>query len=269
MTTSSPLISASHLRDSLGAMTLLDVRYGLAGPAPDEFRAGHLPGAVFVDLDADLASAPGAGGRHPLPSPDAFTSAMRRCGIRTGRPVVVYDDWAGLAASRAWWLLRYFGHQQVSLLNGGLRGWIAEGGALETGPTTAGPGDFTAVPGGMPVVSADEIAAVEVLIDARAPERFRGEHEPLDPVAGHIPGAVNVPTTWNTDNHGHLKGDSELAEIYAEVGATPGAGVAAYCGSGVTAAQTVLALELAGVGAALFPGSWSEWITDPERPVAR
>jgi thiosulfate/3-mercaptopyruvate sulfurtransferase len=269
MTTTSPLITVGSLEGALGTVTILDVRWRLGGPAPDAFAAGHLPGAAFVDLDADLASAPGPGGRHPLPTPEAFEASMRRAGVFQDRPVVVYDDWAGLAACRAWWLLRYHGHPQVSLLNGGLAAWIAEGGPLETGDPALTPGDFRAVPGGMPVVSAEQVGSVGVLIDARSPERFRGEVEPIDPVAGHIPGAVNVPTTWNVDNHGHLKGATDLAEVYAEVGVVEGVDVAAYCGSGVNAAQTVLALEVAGIPAALYPGSWSEWITDASRPIAR
>lgn len=272
----SPLISVATLRDALVAaspITLLDVRWTLGGTDPAAYRSGHLPGAVFVDLDADLAAPPGPGGRHPLPSAEDFEAAMRRLGVSAGRPVVVYDDNTGQSACRAWWLLRYFGHPDVRLLDGGLRAWSAEGGAVETGEAEApAPGDFTAHPGGMPVVGADDLgpdSAVQVLLDVRAPERYRGEREPIDPVAGHIPGAVNAPITWNVDNHGHLKGAHDLVEIFGELGVRPGTTVAAYCGSGVAAAHTVLALDLAGIPAALYPGSWSEWITDPERPVAR
>lgn len=269
MTTTSPLISVGELRDALGSVTVLDVRWQLGGPEPEAYAAGHVPGAAFVDLDADLAGPPGTAGRHPLPTPEAFAQAMRRSGVDAGRPVVVYDDWSGMAAARAWWLLRYHGHPQVRVLNGGWVAWTAEGGPVEAGTAPVARGSFAGAPGAMPVVTAEELAGVGVLVDARAPERFRGEVELLDPVAGHIPGAVNVPATWNQDNHHHLKGATELAEVYAAVGAVPGASVAAYCGSGVTAAQTVLALELTGVSAALYPGSWSEWVADPERPVAR
>lgn len=248
---------------------MLDVRYRRGGlPGHEEFLAGHVPGAVYVDLDADLADPPGAGGRHPLPDAARFESAMRAAGVSRDRSVVVYDDWAGQAAARAWWLLRHYGHADVRLLDGGWAAWRAGGGAVETGETRPEPGSFSGQPGSMWVVEAEGVPRVAVLVDARSPERFRGETEPLDPVAGHIPGAVNVPTVRNLDNHGHFRGPVELAAVYAEVGAVPHADVAAYCGSGVTAAHDVLAMELAGVRAALYPGSWSDWITDPARPVA-
>ena len=269
----SPLISAAELQALLHAktraVTLLDVRYRMGGPGgPDEYAAGHLPGAAYVDLDADLASPPGAGGRHPLPEPAVFEAAMHRAGVRGDRPVVVYDDWSALAAGRAWWLLRFHGHGDVRVLDGGLAAWVAEGGELATGEVHPEPGDFT-VSGeaGMPVVEADEVLAVDVLVDARAAERYRGEVEPIDPVAGHIPGAVNVPTARNLTPDGRFRPADELRATYAGVGAVPGAEVAAYCGSGVTAVHDLLALEVAGVRAALYPGSWSGWITDPERPV--
>jgi len=265
----SPLIGVDELRGRLGEVTLLDVRYRTAGPAgPEEFVLGHLPGAAYVDVDTELADPPGAGGRHPLPEQTRFVAAMRRAGVRTGRPVVVYDDWFGQAAARAWWLLRHYGHEDVRLLDGGLAAWQAAGGPVEPGETRPPAGDFDGVPGTMPVVEADEIPDVAVLVDARAPQRYRGETEPIDPVAGHIPGAVNVPTVRNHDNHGHFRDPVELRSVYAEVGALPGANVAAYCGSGVTAALDVLAMEVAGIRAALYPGSWSGWITDPDRPVA-
>ncbi|KQZ70001.1 MULTISPECIES: sulfurtransferase [unclassified Nocardioides] len=263
-----PLITASELQECLREVTLLDVRYRLGDPTGrEQHEAGHVPGAAYVDLDLDLATPPGEGGRHPLPEPDVFVEAMRRAGVRNDRAVVVYDDWSGHAAARAWWLLRHYGHPDVRLLDGAWPAWVAAGGAVGTGPVRPVPGDFAGTPDAMPVVDADEVPAVSVLVDARAPERFRGEVEPIDPVAGHIPGAVNVPTVRNLDNHGHFRDPHELREVYAEVGAVPGAEVAAYCGSGVTAAHDVLALELAGVRAALYPGSWSGWITDPERPV--
>ena len=269
-----PLISVIDLQQCLADVTVLDVRYRLGSDTgPAEHAEGHIPGAAYVDLDRDLAGPPGTRGRHPLPEPGVFVAAMRRAGVWRARPVVVYDDWAGLAAARAWWLLRHYGHPDVRLLDGSWPAWVAAGGAVEAGAGEGGegnppPGDFDGRPGSMPVREAAQIPTTGVLIDARAPERFRGEHEPIDPVAGHIPGAVNVPTVRNLDNHGHLRDRHELAAVYAEVGAVPGADVAAYCGSGVTAAQTVLALELVGIPAALYPGSWSEWIVDPTRPVA-
>jgi len=271
----SPLIGAAGLSALLeeGAqpVTVLDVRYRLGGPpGRDEYAAGHVPGAVLVDLDADLAAPPGPGGRHPLPDPGAFGDAMRRAGVRSDRPVVVYDDWSGHAAARCWWLLRWAGHPDVRVLDGAWPAWLAAGGAVETGPGAAPePGDFAPEPGGMPLVEADDVPSVGVLVDARAPERWRGEVEPVDPVAGRIPGAVNVPTSDNLAADGTFRSATELRERYAAVGAVAGADVAAYCGSGVTACHDVLAMEVAGVRAALYAGSWSGWITDPDRPVAR
>ncbi len=266
---SGPLIDVGELAERLSGVTLLDVRYRMGGPpGVAEFSAEHLPGAAYVDLDVDLASPAGSGGRHPLPSVSDFQVAMRRVGVQDTRPVVVYDDWAGHAAARAWWLLRFHGHADVRVLDGALSAWRAAGFRLEAGSTTPDPGDFTARPGAMPVVEAAGVPDVAVLIDARAPERYRGETEPVDPVAGHIPGAVNVPTAENLDSGGRFRSPAELRAGYAEVGAVSGADVAAYCGSGVTAAHDVLAMEVAGVRAALYPGSWSGWITDPSRPIS-
>ncbi len=250
---------------------MLDVRYRMGGgPAgPVEYAAGHLPGAAYVDMDTALAAPPGAGGRHPLPERAIFETAMRAAGVSGDRPVVVYDDWGGHAAARCWWLLRYHGHDDVRVLDGGWAAWTDAGLTVETGSgPDPEPGRFTAVPGSMPVVTAADVRSVEVLIDARAAVRFRGETEPIDPVAGRIPGAVNVPTPLNLTDEGRFRSAEELRAVYAAVGATAGASVAAYCGSGVTAAHDVLALEIAGVPAALYPGSWSEWITDPAHPVA-
>ena len=264
-----PLVSVADLAALLGEVSVLDVRYRLGGPpGPPEFAAGHVPGAAYVDLEGDLAAPPGAGGRHPLPAPADFEAAMRGAGVSRDRPVVVYDDWAGRAAARAWWLLRLHGHPDVRVLDGGWSAWQAAGLTVEAGAPAVEPGDFTAAADpGMRVVEAGDVPGVAVLIDARAPERYRGEVEPVDPVAGHIPGAVNLPTDRNLADDGRFRSPEELAAAYAEVGATSGADVAVYCGSGVTAAHDVLALEVAGVSAALYPGSWSGWITDPERPV--
>jgi thiosulfate/3-mercaptopyruvate sulfurtransferase len=270
----SPLISADELGSLLGSVTVLDVRYRTGGPSgPGEYAAGHVPGAAYVDMDTALAAPPGEGGRHPLPDAAVFEAAMRRGGVSAGRPVVVYDDWSGHAAGRAWWLLRYHGHAAVRLLDGGWSAWVAAGGPVETGSTTeVEAGDFAATPGGLPVVEAADVLDVDVLVDARAAERYRGESEPIDPVAGHIPGAVNVPSARNLGPDGRFRPAEELRELYAGVGATPEAGqrgaVAAYCGSGVTAVHDIIAMEIAGISAALYPGSWSGWITDPHRPVA-
>ncbi|HYG94136.1 MAG TPA: sulfurtransferase [Nocardioides sp.] len=265
----SSLVGDEELVRALAEVTVLDVRYRTGGPAGrEEYGAGHVPGASYVDLDADLADPPGPRGRHPLPAPDAFEQAMRAAGVRGDRPVVVYDDWSGHAAARCWWLLRYFGHPDVRVLDGGWSAWSAAGHPVETGPgSTPEPGDLTVVPGGMPVLDADAVLSTAVVVDARAPERYRGEVEPIDPVAGHIPGAVNVPTSRNLDEGGRLRSPEELRELYASVGARPDVDVAAYCGSGVTAALDVLAMDVAGIPAALYPGSWSEWVADPDRPV--
>jgi thiosulfate/3-mercaptopyruvate sulfurtransferase len=261
---SDPLVSVADLRDLLGTVTVLDVRYRMGGPpgAP-EFEAGHVPGASYVDLDRDLAGAPGIRGRHPLPEPEDFQTAMRAAGVRGDRPVVAYDDWAGRAAARCWWLLRWAGHDDVRVLDGGWSAWLAAGGPRESGTTRPAPGDLTVRAGSMPTLRPEEVPDVGTLVDARAPERYRGEVEPIDPVAGHIPGALNVPTEANLDADGFFRTADALREVYAAVGGD----VAVYCGSGVTACHDLVALERAGVRAALYPGSWSEWVSDPGRPV--
>jgi thiosulfate/3-mercaptopyruvate sulfurtransferase len=268
----SALITVDELAAALPQPTLLDVRWTLAGPpGGEQYQRGHIPGAVFVDLDTELAGPAGTGGRHPLPEARGFEAAMRRAGVRGDRPVVVYDAADSIAAARAWWLLRYFGHPDVRVLDGGLAAWVAAGRPVSGEAPAVEPGDFEARSGGMPVVDAVGAAALAqrgVLLDARAPERFRGEREPIDLVAGHIPGAVNAPSASNVDSEGAFLGPRELRERFESLGVSDGVGVGAYCGSGVTAAHEVLALELAGVRAALYPGSWSEWITDPSRPVA-
>ena len=269
-----PLISAAALAALLDAPpeerpTVLDVRWRLGGPlGHEEFVRGHLPGAAYVDLDADLAGRDGEG-RHPLPDPADFQAAMRAAGVDHDRLVVVYDDWSGHAAARCWWLLRHHGHERVRVLDGAWSAWRQGGGRVETGPSRPRSGTFTARPGTTPVVHSDSICGADVVVDARAWERYTGESEPVDPVAGRIPGAVNVPTSANLQADGRFRRPAELASLYAAVGAVPGADVAVYCGSGVTAAHDVLAMEVAGVTAALYPESWSGWITDPERPVER
>jgi thiosulfate/3-mercaptopyruvate sulfurtransferase len=251
---------------------VIDARWRFGGPpGAESYRAGHLPGAVFVDLDADLSGPPGAGGRHPLPDRVAFQAAMRRAGVRGDRPVVVYDDGDSIAAARAWWTLRYFGHGQVRVLDGGFGAWTAAGLPVEVGLPEVTAGDFTATAGGMEVVDPDGAAALArsgVLLDVRSAERYRGESEPVDPVAGHIPGALSAPVAGSIAAGGKFRPPPELAGRFAALGVTAGRPAAAYCGSGVTAAHAVLALALAGVPAALYVGSWSGWITDPRRPVA-
>jgi thiosulfate/3-mercaptopyruvate sulfurtransferase len=254
--------------------TALDVRWRLAGPpGRADYATAHIPGAVFLDLDAELCGAPGRGGRHPLPDPAVLQDVLRRAGVRTDHPVVVYDGGDGLAAARAWWTLRWAGHHRVRMLNGGYPAWVAAGQPVTADVPEPAPGDVTVRPGGMPVLDAEGAAALVaaggVLLDVRAPERYRGEIEPIDPVAGHIPGAVNLPTTEHLDPTGRWRDVTELRSRFSAVGVKPGVPVGAYCGSGVTAAHTVLALHLAGrTDAALYVGSWSDWITDPARPVA-
>ena len=257
---------------------LLDVRWRLGGPpGMDSYQQGHLPGAVFTDLERDLAGPPGPTGRHPLPDPAAFQAAMRAAGVSRGRPVVVYDDGDAMSAARGWWTLRYFGHPDVRVLDGGYRAWAGAGLPVTTAGPAPAPGDFTADSGQMPVLDAagaQAAARAGLLLDARAAERYRGETEPVDPVAGHIPGAVSAPTAGNVNPDGTFKDPAELAARFAalgvvqEQGAVPGTPTAAYCGSGVTAAHEVLALALAGIPAALYVGSWSNWVSDPARPVA-
>ncbi|MGR6973273.1 sulfurtransferase [Streptomyces cynarae] len=275
------IISASELASELAGArppTLLDIRWQLstataAGAAPfdgrAEYAAGHIPGAVFVDLDTDLADPPGPAGRHPLPDIERFGAAMRAAGVFSDRPVVVYDGGQGWAAARAWWLLRFTGHPDVRVLDGGLPAWE---GSLATGIETASEqGDFRPAPGALPLLDADGAAALArtgLLLDARAGERYRGEVEPIDPVGGHIPGAVSAPTAQNLTETGHFLPQEELAERFKALGVTEGTEVGVYCGSGVSAAQQVLALTLAGIPAALYVGSWSEWSSDSNRPVA-
>jgi thiosulfate/3-mercaptopyruvate sulfurtransferase len=269
-----PLIDVGPLAAELAGdapPVLLDVRWRLGGPPGiDSYRAGHLPGAVYVDLDADLAGPPGAGGRHPLPATADFEAAMRRAGVRARDPVVAYDDADATIAARLWWMLRYFGHDQVRVLDGGFRAWAAAGQPVTQDEPRVAAGDLKAVPGHLPLLDAADAAALArsgVLLDARAGERYRGETEPVDPVAGHIPGALSAPTAANVGPDGRFLPPAELRERFARLGVTARP-VGVYCGSGVTAAHEVLALDLAGVPAALYVGSWSGWTADPARPVA-
>lgn len=270
-----PLVTVDALEALLrtGDAAVLDVRYRLGGPpGRAAYEAGHVPGAVFVDMDTDLADPPGDGrGRHPLPDPERFAAAMRRAGVGRDRPVVVYDAADGTAAARAWWLLTYHGHPDVRLLDGGWAAWVEAGLPVSDETPAPAEGDFTADPGHLRLLDAEGAARAgreAVLLDARAAERFRGEVEPIDPVAGHVPGARSAPTSDNVDASGRWKPVADLSARFAAVGAVPGAEVAVYCGSGVTAAHEVLALRLSGVDAALYAGSWSEWVSDPQRPVA-
>jgi thiosulfate/3-mercaptopyruvate sulfurtransferase len=273
-----PLIDVPSLvraRRDTPPPVVLDVRWQLTGPPGIEaYRQGHLPGAVFIDLDRDLAGPPGQAGRHPLPETHSFQEAMRRAGVSGDRLVVVYDAADSMAAGRAWWTLRYYGHPRVRVLDGGYRAWVESGQPVTTEVPTPGPGAFTAEPGGLPLLDADGAAALGagdgVLLDARAAERYRGEVEPIDPVAGHIPGAISAPTTGNVGGDGRFLPAEPLRERFARLGATDAStAVGVYCGSGVTAAHEVLALTIAGVPAALYAGSWSNWVADTTRPIVR
>lgn len=270
------LVTAAELADLLDAATpplVLDVRWTLAEPdGHPAYLAGHLPGAVFVDLESELSGhgAP-TEGRHPLPDVALLQDAARRWGLRKGRSVVVYDDAGGLAAGRAWWLLTHAGLTGVRLLDGMLPAWRKAGLPLAEGDQSAEPGDVTLRYGTLPVLDLDAAAAYPehgVLLDVRAPERYRGEVEPMDPEAGHIPGAVNAPTAGNLDADGRFLDVPALQARYAELGLAPGSEVGLYCGSGVTAAHTAVALTLAGYRPAVYPGSWSQWSNHPDRPVA-
>lgn len=270
------IVSATDLARELSGPRpprLLDIRWSLAGPPGIEaYREAHLPGAVYVDLDADLAAPPSAAaGRHPLPDVVDLQAAARRWGLRVGEPVVVYDDSGALSAARAWWLLRWAGVESVRILDGGLDAWTTAGGALAAGDVEVEPGDVTLSAGHLPTVDADGAAlwADEgVLLDARAAERYRGEVEPVDPRAGHIPGAVSAPTADNLDADGRFRSVDALTARFAALGAAEGGDVAVYCGSGVTAAHQAAALMMAGRTPVLYAGSWSQWSSDPDRPVA-
>lgn len=270
----SVLVPAAALLARSGEVVLLDVRWALGDDRGREhYLDAHLPGAVYVDLETELADPPSpAHGRHPLPSLQRLQEAARRWGIRDGDAVVVYDATGGQAAARAWWLLRWGGLTDVRILDGGLDAWLAAGGRVESRDVVPEPGDVSLTGGGMPVLTIDEAAALPasggVLLDARAVERYRGEVEPIDPRAGHVPGAASAPTTENLAPEGTFRPVAELAARFAELGVRPGATVGVYCGSGVTAAHEIAALAVAGIDAALWPGSWSQWSADPGRPAA-
>ena len=259
--------------DSGERVVVLDVRWKLGDPhGRAHHAAGHVPGAVYVDLDTELAAPPSpSAGRHPLPEVADLQAAARRWGLRVGDAVVVYDDVGGMSAARAWWLLRWGGVADVRLLDGGLVAWVAGGHPIEAGEVTVEQGDVVLVGGAMPVLDADDAAAVAkegVLLDARAGERYRGEVEPMDPRAGHVPGALSAPTAKNLDDSGRFLSASGLRARFDALGIDGTAPVGVYCGSGVTAAHEVAALAVAEVEAALYPGSWSQWSSDPTRPVA-
>jgi thiosulfate/3-mercaptopyruvate sulfurtransferase len=272
------LISPQELAELLRSEQpplVADVRWNLGGPpGKPDFEASHIAGAVWVDLETQLAGPPGVGGRHPLPRLAVFEQAMRDIGVCQDSLVVAYDAADSQAAARLWWLLTDAGHPDVKVLDGGFAAWNAAGLPTVSGPTApAAGGDFIAHPGHRPQLAGTEISArlgnpdAPTLIDVRTPERYAGEKEPIDPVAGHIPGAINLPWAANVRADGRFRPPVEIARRYAEAGGREDAVL--YCGSGITATHSLLALESAGLHAtALYPGSWSEWISDPSRPIA-
>ncbi|MBL0142547.1 MAG: sulfurtransferase [Betaproteobacteria bacterium] len=267
---------AAHLDDP--EWIVFDTRFDLANTEKgrDAWKEAHIPGAYFMHLDEDLAGArTGRNGRHPLPAIEAFALRMNRCGVAPGRQVVIYDDGGGSFAVRLWWMLRWLGHDRVALLDGAFAAWKREGRPLDAAVPAPREGRFEPVPAPGALVDASAVAkglqgAGMVLVDARAATRFLGENETLDPVAGHIPGAINRFWQHNLGYGGRFLSAEELrAEFLEELGDVPPSTVVHNCGSGVTACHNLFAMELAGLtGSRLYPGSWSEWCADPSRPVA-
>ena len=258
--------------------TILDVRWRLDRPdGRADYLAGHIPGAVYVSLDDELSDHGRTGaGRHPLPSGADLQAAARRWGLRNNRPVIVYDDWNRAGSSRAWWILTAAGIADVRILDGGLSAWMAAGGEVRNDEVVPAPGDVTVghnnlYSGMRATLTAKQVAEgqVSTLLDARAAERFRGEVEPVDPVAGHIPGARNLPSTSVLAADGTFLPDARLTELFRAAGIVGSDEVGVYCGSGITASVLLAALGAAGIDAALFPGSWSQWSSEPDRPAAR
>lgn len=272
-----PLIDVPGLQELLASgksVVLLDVRWALGSTDGfKQYQRGHIPGAVYVDLEKELAAPAGKGaaGRHPLPDPQEFERTARGWGISEGDTVVAYDAVGGTSAARAWWLLRHAGLDAAYLLDGGVVAWHHAGLALEGGAAVPEPGDVKLSWGKMPVLEMWDVPAVlsdGKLLDARTRERYRGDREPVDPLAGHIPGAVSAPAAGNLTAEGIFRSPEELRASFEALGVRPDAPVAVYCGSGVTAAHEVAALELAGYRAALYPGSWSQWSATKGSPVA-
>ena len=270
---------APHLNDANWA--IIDCRFDLARPdwGAQAYAAGHIPHALYAHLDHDLSAArTPRSGRHPLPQVEALAITFGRLGIDEHVQVIAYDQGTGAYAARLWWLLRWLGHRRVAVLDGGFAAWQRAGLPISTGVSARAARTFRAVADAGMVASTAEVAAALdsgalarqelLLVDARSADRFAGENETIDPVAGHIPGAVSAPTAQNVAADGTFRSPAQLAGRFAALGAASVSPVGAYCGSGVTAAHEVLALTLAGIPAALYAGSWSDWVTDPSRPVA-
>lgn len=279
------LITADALRALIAQgepLKIFDCSFDLtrASVGRQQYLEGHLPAAVYADLDTDLSDkrdgaqpAPVSGGRHPLPHPDRFAAWLRSVGVNQGMQVVVYDRQGSSFCGRLWWMLKWLGHEPVAVLDGGLRAWQ---GSLESGPglPPLAQGDFVAGTPRAELITVEQVArqlGQDTIVDARAEPRYRGEVEPLDPVAGHIPGALNRPYTLNMDSEGRFKPAEQLRqEFMALLGSHSHQSVVHQCGSGVTATANLLAMEIAGLGRArLFAGSWSQWCSDPARPVER
>jgi thiosulfate/3-mercaptopyruvate sulfurtransferase len=268
---------AAHASDPVFAV--IDCRYDLKDEARGarEYTQGHIPGAVYASLDRDLSGAKtGRNGRHPLPDPTELAATFGRLGVADGVQVVAYDQDSNIYASRLWWMLRWLGHDDVAVLDGGFAKWLAENRPRRSGVEARAPRDFTGAPHPGRLMTAEETAAAAEggrwrLLDARSPERFRGENETIDRVGGHIPGAVNHFFAWNLEDDGRFRPADEIRErLRASIGDVASDHVISYCGSGVTACQNLLALEHAGLtGARLFSGSWSEWASDPSRPIEK
>lgn len=279
-----PLVSVEWLAERLGSddLVIADCRFVLSDPKAGRraYQLDHVPGAVFFDLEEDLSApranaehgGPPRGGRHPLPTVEAMAALFGAAGIGDGVTVVCYDDQKGSMAARLWWMLRYLGHEDVALLDGGYSAWRAAGMPVTAEPPSITPRPFVPRPRPAMIATIEEVRALlargeGVIVDARAPERYRGDVEPLDPVAGHIPGAVNYPWDGNVDDGGTMLSPEELARRFAGLSSGP---LVVHCGSGVTGCLNILAMERAGIGGVkLYPGGWSEWCADPANPVAR
>lgn len=273
------LISTQTLAANLDTVAIFDCRFDLADPDKGErlYHAGHIPGALYARLNRDLSGLKtGHNGRHPLPDMDVFKATLSAWGIAAGVQVVAYDEGNGMNASRLWWMVRYLGHDAVAVLDGGLAKWLGEGRPQRAAVASRAPRQFSGAPRAGQLALVDEIERLQAdpayrLIDSRAPERYRGEIEPFDPVAGHIPGAVNHFNLSNVNPDGTFRAPEVLRQKFlALLGEVPSDHAITYCGSGVAAAHNVLAMEVAGLsGARIYSGSWSEWCSDPARSVAR